>query len=61
MNRTTKIKILAYASEQDKSYNYYGDIVEYEGKRYFVDLSREYVEFVGIIRKEENDGCSTEV
>lgn len=34
MNRTTKINILAYASEPDKNYKYEGDIVDYKGKRY---------------------------
>ena len=29
MNRTTKINILAYASEPDKNYEYDGDIVDY--------------------------------
>ena len=46
MNKTTKIKILAYASEPDKNYNYDGDIVEYEGKKYFVSLAEERVEFI---------------
>ena len=32
MNRTTKINILAYASEPDKNYKYEGDIVDYKGK-----------------------------
>ena len=32
MNRTTKINILAYASEPDKNYKYEGDIVDYNGK-----------------------------
>ena len=55
MNRTTKINILAYASEPDKDINYDGDIVEYKGKRYFVSLAEERVAFVGIVRdKEEN-------
>ena len=55
MNRTTKINILAYASEPDKDVNYDGDIVEYKGKRYFVSLAEERVEFVGIVRdKGEN-------
>ena len=53
MNNTTKINILAYASEPDKNYNYDGDIVEYEGKRYFVSLAEERVEFVGIVREEK--------
>ena len=53
MNYTTKIKILAYASEPDKNYNFFGDIVEYEGKRYFVSLADERVAFRGIIRKEK--------
>ena len=52
MNKTTKIKILAYASEPDKNYNYDGDIVEYEGKKYFVSLSEERVEFVSKLKEE---------
>ena len=37
--------------------NYDGDIIEYKGKRYFVSLAEERVEFVGIVRdkKEKND------
>ena len=57
MNNTTKINILAYASQPDKNYNYFGDVVEYEGKRYYVNLARETVEFVGIVR-DENKGAS---
>lgn len=53
MNRTTKINILAYASEPDKDPKYDGDIVEYKGKRYFVSLAEERVEFIGIVREEE--------
>jgi hypothetical protein len=49
MNKTTKYNILAYASEPDKSYNYEGDIVDYKGKRYFVSLAEERVEFIGIL------------
>ena len=56
MNRTTKINILAYASEPDKDINYDGDIVEYKGNSYFVSLAEERVEFVAIVRdKEKND------
>lgn len=53
MNRTTRINILAYASQPDKDYNYFGDIVEYEGKRYFVSLAEERVEFVGIVKEKK--------
>lgn len=53
MNRTTRINILAYASQPDKNYNYFGDIVEYEGKQYFVSLAEERVEFVGIIKEKK--------
>lgn len=35
MNKTTKINILAYASEPDKNYEYDGDIVDYKGKKVF--------------------------
>ena len=52
MNRTTKINILAYASEPDKNFKYEGDIVEYNGKRYFVSLAEERVEFVEIIKED---------
>lgn len=54
MNRTTKINILAYASEPDKNYNYDGDIVYYNGKRYFVSLAEERVDFIGIM-EEKNE------
>ena len=50
MNKTTKINILAYASQPDKDINYDGDIVEYEGKRYFVSLAEERVEFIGNLK-----------
>ena len=53
MNRTTKINILAYASEPDKNYNYFGDTVDYKGKRYFVSLAEELVVFIGIVKDEE--------
>lgn len=53
MNRTTKINILAYASEPDKNYKYEGDIVDYKGKRYFVSLAEEQVEFIGIIKEDK--------
>lgn len=54
VKKSLKYMILAYASEPDKSYDYYGDIVEYEGKRYFVSLAEERVEFLGLVRKEES-------
>lgn len=50
MNKTTKINILAYASEPDKDIRYEGDEIEYQGKRYFVSLAEERVEFLGIVR-----------
>ena len=53
MNKTTKIKILAYATEPDKNYNYDGDFVDYEGKRYFVSLAEERVEFIAKLKEEE--------
>ena len=52
MNKTTKINILAYASQPDKDINYDGDIVDYNGKRYFLSLAEERVEFKGIVRGE---------
>ena len=55
MNNTTKINILVYASEPDKNYNYDGDIVEYEGKRYFVSLAEERVEFLGMAKENANE------
>lgn len=55
MNRTTKINVLAYASQPDMDTNYFGDIVEYRGKRYFVNLSEEIVEFRGIVKEKNND------
>ena len=53
MNKSTKINILSYASQPDKSFNYYGDEVIYKGKRYFVSLAEERVEFLGNVKKEE--------
>lgn len=53
MNRTTKINILAYASELDKNYKYEGDEVIYEGKRYWVSLQNETVQFLGIVREKD--------
>ena len=34
MNNTTKIRIMSYASQPDKNYNYDGDYVEFEGKMF---------------------------
>ena len=53
MNNTTKINILAYTSEPDKNYKYEGDVVEYKGKRYWVSLAEELVEFLGIVRDKQ--------
>ena len=53
MNRTTKINVLAYASRPEMDINFFGDIVEYQGKRYFVSLSEEVVEFRGIVKEEK--------
>ena len=55
MNNTTKIDILAYVSEPDKNYNYDRDIVEYEGKRYFVSLAEERVKFLGMVEENANE------
>ena len=52
MNNTTKIRILAYASEPDKDTDYNGDVIAFEGKRYFVSLAEERVEFLGIIKED---------
>ena len=53
MNNTTRIKILSYASQPDKDYNFFGDEVVYEGKRYFVNLSEENVVFLGIVKEDK--------
>lgn len=50
VKNTLKWTILAYASEPDKNYRYEGDIVEYNGKRYWVSLMNETVEFLGIVK-----------
>ena len=55
MNITTKIKIMSYVSQPYKDICYYGDIVKYEGKKYWVNLAEEQVEFIGIIREEKDD------
>lgn len=49
MNNTTKLEVMAIASDPDKDYDYDGDYVEYKGKRYFVNLNSEIVEFVGLV------------
>lgn len=54
MNRTTKMLILAYASEPKNDINFFGDYVDYEGKRYFVSLEEERVEFVGLVRDDSD-------
>ena len=53
VKNTLRIEILAYASEPDKDYNYDGDVVEFRGKRYWVSLAEERVEFLGVVRKEK--------
>ena len=55
MNRTTKINILAYASEPDKNFKYEGDIVDYKGKRYFVSLARNLSELLRRTSRDENN------
>lgn len=58
MNKTTKINILAYASEPDKNTKYEGDYINYQGKRYFVSLAEERVEFVGMAKEERKIECA---
>lgn len=53
VKNSLKWTILAYASEPDKNYKYECDIVEYKGKRYFVSLAEERVEFVGRVQANE--------
>lgn len=55
MNRTTRINILAYASNPDKDIDYDGDIIEYNGKIYFVSLAEEHVEFIGVVKNEDKE------
>ena len=54
VKNSTRMLILAYVSEPDKNYNYDGDIVEYEGKRYWVSLAEERVEFLGELVERKN-------
>lgn len=58
MNRTTRINILAYASQPEMDINYFGDVIEYQGKKYFVNLSEEIVEFLGIIKGDDKNKMS---
>lgn len=51
MNEITKMLILIYASDPKNEINFFGD---YEGKRYFVSLEEERVEFVGLIEDDVN-------
>ena len=56
VKNSLRILILAYASEPDKNYKYDGDIVEYCGKRYWVSLAEERVEFLGnVINSNKED------
>lgn len=55
MNNTTRIKILSYASQPEMDTDYDGNIVEYEGKRYFVSLADERVEFLGLAKEKKNE------
>ena len=52
VKNSIKMEILEIASDPIKDYNYYGDYVEYEGKRYFVSLHEERVEFVGLVKED---------
>jgi hypothetical protein len=54
MNNTTRIKILSYASQPEMDTDYDGDVVVYEGKRYFVSLADERVEFLGLAKEKKN-------
>lgn len=54
MNKSTRLSILEYASGPDKDYDYHGDIVDYKGKRYFVSLADERVEFIGNLKERED-------
>ena len=55
VKNTLRIEILAYVSEPDKNYNYDGDVVEFRGKRYWVSLAEERVEFLGEIDRKRWD------
>ena len=63
VKNTLKWTILAYASEPDKNYRYEGDVVEYNGKRYWVSLMNETVEFMGIVKdlKEQEEKLKSEM
>ena len=58
VKNSTKILVLAYASEPDKNINYDGDYIEYEGKIYFVSLAEERVEFVGMVKDNSHNSHS---
>ena len=52
--RTYRIKIkIKVCSIIEEKRMYEGDIVDYKGKRYFVSLAEERVEFIGIIKEDE--------
>lgn len=61
VKNTLKWTILAYASEPDKNYRYEGDIVEYGGKRYWVSLAEERVEFVGLVQSNDSNLNKTKI
>lgn len=54
MNKTTKILILAAASEPSSGIDFDGDLIVYNEKKYWVDLSREEVRFVGECKGRED-------
>ena len=51
MNNTMKIKVLSFASQPDKDIDYFGDTIIYEGKRYYVNLNEERVEFIENVKE----------
>lgn len=51
VKNTTRIEVLSYASQPDKNTNYDGDEVIFKGKKYFVSLAEERVEFIEIVRE----------
>ena len=49
LKKQLKMEIWRNVPHPDKNYNYDGDVVEFRGKRYWVSLAEERVEFLGEI------------
>lgn len=47
VKKSTKYAVLDYAARPDKDYDVNGDVVIFKGKKYWVNILLEIVEFIG--------------